>query len=285
MIKQAHIEQLNAMSEAEIEALMATEVPEELQKIAQTEVVANDFAQALYAYGTMIAQAELAEEGEDLSKEAQEKNEEEAATISAIMEEGFNTLIAPIEDPVELQKEAHAAAEIIHQGYEDTIHEVIKEAAKKEEPGTLGKAWEKTKKYVSDADKKVTGAIAGDGSNKARVAVSKHYGKGLGAAAALGGLAYAYKKHQDKKMDKTASAEMTVEDLAFIAGITSEIEKIAAKKPVSKMTEALTSLKDKAGEVGNWMKANKGKAAAAATGVAAAGGLATYIAKKKDDKK
>ena len=62
--------QIENMSEQEVAELLAVDFGPELEKEAAAELASADLAQALYAYGALMAVREFHDEECDLSKEA-----------------------------------------------------------------------------------------------------------------------------------------------------------------------------------------------------------------------
>lgn len=215
---------LENMSEAEIAQLLATDFGAELEKEAAAELAQNELVEALYAYGALMADYEVAST-EELSKEASAEYNQAAEEINAVIEEALlNSGILESEDTAELHKEAQAAAAVIFEGYSDQFEKIAKSKAGKGVmhvvKSTLNKAIKKGREHAQAAGKHI----------------KKHkipYGVGAAGLATAGGV-YAYKKHKDheKKASEISAvelAEMIAEDQAVDAVIFQGLEKMAAK--------------------------------------------------------
>jgi hypothetical protein len=198
------MEQIDNMSQEEIDELLNTELPEELEKEASAEIAQAELADALYAYGAYMVDREFESHG-DLSKEASAEFDEAHEQITTALEESLNESgILEVDDTAALHKEAQAAAAIIFQGFADQFEKIANEVAASKEPGRMkkfkdfmsaqgSKAWEKTK-----------------GAGRHIAAHKGKYGAGAAGVAAAGGGIYAYRRH--KNMKKTAG-EMSYDEL------------------------------------------------------------------------
>jgi hypothetical protein len=267
---EAKIEQ---MSEADRQALLATEFPEELEKQAEAELAENDLADAFYAYGAMTADLEIeaCEAGEaGLSKEASAEFEAADQEISAAVEAGLIALgLDQIEDDVELHKQAMAAAAIIFEGYTDQIEKVAVKGGK--EKGLVASV----KGHVGAAATKASKAVKGFGKH-----VAKHPGKAgmLGAAGMAAGYGVGRLAHKKEASAVTVEEliDLTLQKQATLDIIADGIEKLAAHG--GKKGKHLATVLKKVKGFGKHHGAHIGAAGAA-------GGAAGYLAGRMGKKK
>jgi hypothetical protein len=245
------IQDLEGMSEQELEQLLATDFGAELEKEAAAELANADLAEALFAYGAHVATREV-ESTEDLSKEAAAELDEEYQVITEAIENGLvETGVLQTEDTAQLHKEAQAAAGIIFAGYTEAMSKI---ASDEKKAGKMAELLAKAK------------------ANKGKI------GAGVAGAAALGAGAYAYKKKHEKKASEVTASEMADiirEDQAVDAVISNGLSKLAG----------MAEMKAKAAEVGGkvieGVKKHKAPLAAGAGGFA----LGKMLSKKKKEKK
>lgn len=261
------IEQLESMSEDELQALLETEFPEEMEKEAAAELVESELTDALYAYGALSAERALAEiEGEgDLSKVASaeeiEAHESAESEVAQLIEAAMQELgLADQEDEIELHKTAQACAAVIFEGYSDALEKIA---------GSQGKSKgvvESVKRLAKTVSKKVKSAVsggskAGKGKGKgdktylgrAKAHVMKHSGKyGLGAGALVGGAAgYGASSAMDKKASDMTVGEI-MDTIAGISEIDAGIQKLAGKgtAKASRLKQVMDHVKKHSGKYG-----------------------------------
>lgn len=260
---------LENMTQEEAEQLLATDFGADLEKSASAELAQADLAEALYAYGSFMANVEM-DSTEELSKEASAEIDEVAVEIAEAIEEALEEAgVLDNEDTVALHKEAQAAAGIIFEGYADELEKIAAKA--KEDPSMLAKA----QKWVASKGKQIADSKAA----KHVVANKNKYGAGLAAGALLGGGAYAYKKKHEKKASEVTASEMSEiirADQEVDAVISEGISKLAAKAN-KKMIPAGFMKKVKKS-----VMANKGKIGGGALALGGAGLLAKKMMSKKD---
>jgi hypothetical protein len=225
--------ELENMTEQELQQLLDADFGDELEKQAEAELSQADLAEALYAYGAHVATCELLE-GQELSKEASAEVEEDYEAITQAIED--NLLASGIlnnEDTAELHKEAQAAAGIIFKGYSDQLEKAAASASdfmteaeakdapthahpNKAKPSSATKT-ERMKAWLSSAGGKIA-------KNK------KALGLGAAGAVGLGAGAYAYKKRHEKKASEVTASEMAeiiAEDQWINEVISTGLQKLA----------------------------------------------------------
>lgn len=270
------------MSEEEAQAILNTEFPPELEKQAEQAVAEAELVDALYAYGALLADREVAmaeiEEGEDLSKEASEQfaaaDEEIGQALEAALE-ASGTL--ETESEADLHMRAQVAAGVMADGYVDKLEELsqTKTAAVK-------KSLKKMVSAIKGAAKKMTSA-------------AKKHGKKHGGKAALfaGGMAaeYGRRKLMDKKASEISADEllsMIEEEREVREVIEQGFDKLAAKGKAG-MMKTMKGLiaKGKKTALKSYAAAKKGVVSAAKStpgkvgAGAAIGAAAGYMAAKK----
>lgn len=254
--------QIENMSQEDIQQLLATEFPAELEKQASEELAKSDLAEALYAYGAYTADREVAEaEVADgaLSKEASEEFDGAHAEITQAVEQALEESgILETEGTAELHKEAQAAAGIMLQGYTDQLEKLSAKA------GVM----------------KVIGKH-----------LKKHKGHAAAAAAGAGAVegVHQYKKHHEKKASEVSASEMSEiirEDMTVDSVIAEGLDKLAKagmNKAMESMKKGLIRGGKAAGKHGRsalkYMGKHKGAMGAGAGGVAA-GVAGSHLAKK-----
>lgn len=289
------------MSEADLQAILNTEFPEEMEKQAAVAVAEGELADALYAYGAMVADREFSElslaEGQELSKEASEGFSAAETELSALIDSGVSELgYAESEDAEELHKTAQAAAAVILEGYTDQLEKIAEEKAK---VGMLT--------HVKNALMKKYHAAKGH-AQAAGGYLKKHHKPILGGAAvgALGAVgALKAKEKLEKKssemtagemlelMNESANEQMLVAD--GIEKLANMGEAKAAKGVFAKVKEhaqtlghklkgAGTAAKEKAEAAGKYLKHNVKPIAGgmAVGGALGAGGMHLHKKHKKD---
>ncbi len=280
------IEMVENMSEEEIQTLMETEFPEELEKQASAELAKNDLFEGLYAYGANMATLELEAE-ESLDKTAAEQAESDDAELSQFIEEQvMESGILDVEDEVALHKTAQVAAAYLFAGYADALE--------KEAKATAAQA-QKIRKNVamSAAARKSSGYSEGGRLQRMAKFLKKHKGKaaaGAGLAALTGGAVLA-KRHMDKQASEMSAIELTAEisyNQDMIKMIGGDLEKCASKgaeigkKVKGAFKDAVDFAKSKAKAGHEFAKKNPGKAAGIGAGVALGGFGAHKLLKKKE---
>jgi hypothetical protein len=286
---------LENMSEEEITQLLETDFGDELEKEASAELAQTELAEALYAYGALMADYEVASQ-EELSKEASAEFGEVSEQINAALEEALvESGILENDDTAELHKEAQAAAAMIFEGYADQLEKVAKA-----KPGVMKVIKQKLALLKSKGME--AGKSAGKFVKKHKIPVAV----GATGLATAGGL-YAYKKkkdHEKKASEITAAelAEMVAEDQAVDAVIFEGIEKMAAKAKnkvkkqpgmLGQLKQQALQLKQKAGKAvgqvktkakaaGKYMMKHKGPLAGALALGGTAGVLGHMATKKKE---
>ena len=215
------LNQIESMSEVEIEALLETQFPEELEKQAAAEIAESELAEALYTYGALSAERAIAElEGEgDLSKVASEEEiqahiEAEASVGDAIEAVIAELGLAELEDEVELHKTAQACAAVIFEGYADSLEKI---AAKKGSPGMMRRL-----KDLADSAKKKT-VSAAEAAKKNVLTHSGKYGLGAGLGAGAAGMSLMAKKASDMTVGELVGT------IGGIAILDDGIEKLAKR--------------------------------------------------------
>jgi hypothetical protein len=200
------IEQLiEQMSVEELQTILETQYPEELEKQAEAAIATEELGQVLYAYGAVMADREYAGFGGDLSKEASEQLGQAETEIEGLVNTYVDALgLAHIADQVELHKEAQAAAGIILEGYLDQLEKIAmetgKHGGKRDILGAGGAALEKVKGGVGKVVEMA----------KAHPGKAGLVGAGAAGLAALGYHMGKKRKEKESEMGKTAS----VDDLA-----------------------------------------------------------------------
>lgn len=203
------MEEIENMTAEEQQALLETQFPEEMEKMAAAEIATGELTEALYAYGWLSAERAVAEhDGLDkIASEALEEHEAAEAQVGAIIEAALETLgTAYNEDEVGMHKEAQAAAAVIFEGYSDALEKIAKSKPSK---GFMAKM----KAYYGKAKKHV-GAHSGK------------YGLGAGAAAGLAG-GYMSKKASDMTLGEIVDVVQSVNEVE--AGLEKIAKRGAAK--------------------------------------------------------
>lgn len=244
------MKEIEQMSDAEKQALLNTQFPEELSKQAEAEVNEALLADSLYAYGWLSAERAVAEiDGLDkVAKEQLDAHMESEKEVGEQIEQALGALeIADSEDEVALHKTAQACAALIFEGYSDCLEKI----AKKE------KMLDKVKGMASAANKKL----------------KAHRGKaGVAAGLAAG---YAGKKVMDKKASEMTLGQI-VETINGVSEIEQGVEKLAAKGG-AKAKALMEGAQEALAKGKKVLKAHRGKAGLAA---GAMGGA--LLASKKD---
>ena len=216
--------EIEGMTEEQKQELLAIQFPEKLQKQANAQIDTGLLADALYTYGWLQAERNVAEEvGLDkvasADLEAHEAAEKECGEqIEACLEA---LQIHNEEDSAELHKEAQVAAALIFDGFSDRMEEFSKEAA-----------WHKAlvegaKKHVDALAEKAKAHAGAMGAKakalgiriKEEAATHSHADKvkkGLAGAAVAAGAYGAYRgaKHLMKKDEMSKqSSELSVGEL------------------------------------------------------------------------
>jgi len=208
---------LSSLTEEDVQSILNTQFPEELEKQAAAELASEDLAQALYAFGAYQADRELAEV-DGVEKVAAEQTEEfdsaEAEIANAIEEALEASGVLDSEDELTVQKEAQAAAGLIFAGYSAQIEKIAEEA--KEVPGKMAKVKAALVKMQESAKAHAA---------KAKGHVGAHAGKYGLAAGIVGGIAakHMHDKHMSKKASELSVDELTGQVLAKLA-VAQEIE-------------------------------------------------------------
>jgi hypothetical protein len=223
-------DEIEKMTDAEKQALLNTQFPEELEKEAAAELDTSLLADALYSYGWLQAQRALADvdgldkvAADDLK--AHEQAEEEVAEQIEACLQSLGTHVN--EDDAELHKEAQVCAALIFDGFSDCIEQgcMDKEAASAM-AAKAGKMAMKGLHKMKAAGKKV--------GKKALGLAKKHGGK----AALFGGGAAAAKLHSAMSKESGAltpeqlveiASDVALEKQATITVIEDGINKLAAK--------------------------------------------------------
>lgn len=270
-------EQVEKMTDAEKQAALSAEIPEEIQKEAAAELDSAVLADALYSYGWLNAERAIAEvDGLDkVAADALAAHEQAEAEAAQAIESSLESLGSHLtEDVVELHKEAQAAAALIFNGYSDCLEKNAKAGA-----GHL----EKVKGAMKAGYKKLKGAAKSGG----RMAY-KHRGKAAAMGAAAG--TYMAAKHLDKHAsDEQLSVEQMI-DIASEVALEKAVFEAEVGQGIDNLEKVATA---KAGKLKELMGAAKkhGKSALkhgllhrGKLGLAggAAAGLAAHHATKKD---
>lgn len=212
------LKEIETMTDAEKQAVLAAEVPAEMEKEAEAYLDTVALGEALYNYGALQGELAVANsEGLDkVASEDLEAHNTALAEVSAEIDTHMQNLgFDAIEDQVEFHKEAQVAAGIIFEGYADSIEKL----AKGKGAGAVAAFMAKAKKH-------------GEGAAKH---VAKHKGKyalGAGAAAAGG---YGAHKLMAKKANEATLADIVdaidARDLALVGRSELEggLDKLAAK--------------------------------------------------------
>lgn len=281
------IEQILAnLTEEEAQALLSTELPEELEKQAAAELASEDLAQALYAFGAYQADRELAEiDGvEKVAAEQTEAFDSAEAEIANAIEEALEASgVLGSEDELTVQKEAQAAAGLIFAGYSAQIEKIAEDA--KAVPGKMAKVKAALVKMKESAKAHAA---------KAKGHVGAHAGKYGLAAGIVGGIAakHMHDKHMSKKASELSVDELTGQVLAKLASaqeIELGVEKLAnageaaAKTLMEKLKGHGAAAKEKAMAAGKYLKANVKPIAGGAAGGAVVGALGHKALSKKED--
>lgn len=201
---------IEGMSEQELQTIMNTQFPEELEKQAEAAVASSDLGEALFAYGAFLADRECAELSADgeLAKEASEGFAAAEAELTALVDAGVAAAeVTSVEDAADLHKQAQAAAAMMLEGY-ITQFEKVASADPATGAGAPEGRMAKLRKALAERAEKV------------RAHVGAHKGKYSAGAGAAGGAllaAGAMKAHEKwkakKGMEKKAS-ELSVDELA-----------------------------------------------------------------------
>jgi hypothetical protein len=250
-------EQVEQLSDTDKKALLETQFPEELEKEAAAELDSHLLADALYSYGYLQGERELAEV-DGLDKVAAETVQAFEAAEQEMGEQIDACLgslgTAEGDDVAELHKEAQAAAALIFEGFSDCLE---KQAA----AGHMAK---------------LKGAVKG-GLKKLEGAAKKH-GKGAAGGAAAGAAGgYMAKKHMDKKASDMTIGEIRdviFEEAAAAAVINEGVEKLASKG-AGKAASMMAKLKGGAKAADKYVKGNAKKYMAGAGLLGAAAGRAS----------
>jgi hypothetical protein len=230
------LKQIEAMSDADKQALLSTQFPPELEKEANAQIDTSILADSLYTFGFLQGERAFAEvDGLDkLASEDVAAHEAYEKEVSDSIEAALTSLgTAENEDYVEMHKEAQAAAALIFEGYSDAIEKLAKSKA-----GFLGKA-----KSLAKAGLKKVQSTAKGAAKATEKHVKKHSGKyGLGGGVLAG--AAVTKAMEKKSADLTAAelvdiaSDVALEKAAAAVAIEEGISKLAARGAVK--GEAIT---------------------------------------------
>lgn len=243
---------IEGMSEQELQAILNTEYPAELEKQAEAALAQEDLVDALYAYGALMADKEVAESEGELSKEASAEFEAASNEIQGMVDSAIEASgVAADEDTISLNESAQAAAAVILEGYTDQIE---KTAAAKAKAGKL----QQLKKWVAAKSKAVRESAEEAGKYAKKHKKPLLASAGVGALGALG--AMKAKEHMDKR-----ASELTVSELMELlnaeaveqASVVDGIDKLAAKGREKAAKGFMASLKGAAKSVGKKLEAGK----------------------------
>lgn len=233
-------EQIEQMSESEMQALLGTEFPAELEKEASAEIDTSLLADALYSYGWLQAQRTLADvDGLDkVAAEDLQAHEQAEAEVAEQIEASLQALgTHMIEDPTELHKEAQAAAAMIFDGFSDCIEQCCmdKEAGVKMVEKAMKAAGKHLKKVKAGGEKMVhKGAMLGKKVGKKALHLAKKHGPaaGVGLAAGAAGTYAAMKKESGALTEEQIldlASDIALEKQATVNAISEGLNKLAAK--------------------------------------------------------
>lgn len=202
---------------AEQKALLDTQFPPEIEKLAEAQLSSMEAVEALRAYGAAMAEEMLmsyaGEESEELQKTASENKtaivEKVEAAMKVVGENSFEQESELTEEALgeTLQKEAQAAGYLIAEGFFSELNaalesnpELVKEAAKAGFAKKMHKAVDAVKGHAADAKKAVVAKYKSAMKSKPVAHVKKYKAPYAAAAGLLAGAGATHAAHkQDEK--------------------------------------------------------------------------------------
>jgi len=204
------LKEIEQMSAEEKQQLLDTKFPDEVEKLAEAQIAESELVDALYAYGWLAAERQLAEvDGLDkIAAESLQQHEEAVEEVGNAVEQLVSDLgLAEIEDSAEMHKVAQAASVAMFSGYSDFFEKLAVDTTNAPPVRSGGSMASKIKASARGVHTK--GRRAGMKMTEfGHEVLKKHKGKAALIAAGLGAAGYGAHHLMKKKASEATLGEM-----------------------------------------------------------------------------